>query len=638
MCTKQFVTVFRTMAIGLLFLTFAAAQWPSAPANAAATDPIAHDPTMIKQGQYYYVFITGDAGRPNTYLPIKRSIDLIHWEELGPVFSAPPQWVVDTLGITPRDFWAPDINYFNGKYYLYYAASQFGVNNSVIGLATNATLDPNSPDYHWVDEGMVFRSQPGDSFNAIDPEVNFDQAGVPWLAFGSFWSGILMRQLDAATGKLSAIDAQLYPLVDRRWPPNAVEGASILHRGGYYYMFASFDYCCRGVNSEYRVVVGRATDVKGPYVDQTGLPLLNGGGTELLRGYNEFAGPGGGDVYVDGTTEWYVHHYYAVDDNGLPKLSVRKIMWSDGWPTLGDPLSGSREVGHGGAYFKLFEKSSGKLIATPPDGSQAPLCGYEGANIQLSTDLDSPCQQWRLEYSGGGYYGIRNRHSNKVFDVAFCGYADGTNIGQWGWLNNNCQKFRFVRTTDGWTQIQNRNQPGGQAGKFVDANPPCGPADGANIQLWAQSPDRCQQFRLQPAGDVLLVNANSGKVLDVAGCGNADGSNVIQRNRRDSDCQLWRFTHVDNGYYNIGNQRSGKQITVAGCSDQGTNVVLGKASSAASCGQWRLEPLNDGTFRLVSRDNQQVVGVEDCSTADGANVEREDWADSTCQRFKIVVP
>src|SRR6266542_2525780 len=191
MCTKQFVTVFRTMAIGLLFLTFAAAQWPSAPANAAATDPIAHDPTMIKQGQYYYVFITGDAGRPNTYLPIKRSIDLIHWEELGPVFSAPPQWVVDTLGITPRDFWAPDINYFNGKYYLYYAASQFGVNNSVIGLATNATLDPNSPDYHWVDEGMVFRSQPGDSFNAIDPEVNFDQAGV-WL--------VLVRDLDAPVG------------------------------------------------------------------------------------------------------------------------------------------------------------------------------------------------------------------------------------------------------------------------------------------------------------------------------------------------------------------------------------------------------------------------------------------------------
>src|SRR5439155_24802559 len=188
---------------------------------------------------------------------------------------------------------------------------------------------------------------------------------------------------------------------------------------------------------------------------------------------------------------------------------------------------------------------------------------HQGANIQVAADVNSPCQQWRLEHSGDGYYGIRNRQSNKVFDVAFCGYANGTNMGQWSWLNNDCQKFRFVRTTDGWTQIQNKNQPGGQPGKFVDANPPCGPADGANIQLWASGADRCQQFRLQPAGDVLLVNVNSGKVMDVADCGHAAGVNVIQRSRHDSDCQLWRFAHTDNGYYNIVNERSGKEITVA---------------------------------------------------------------------------
>jgi arabinan endo-1,5-alpha-L-arabinosidase len=637
MRTKRFMALLRAMAIGLLILTFVAGQRPTATAIAASTDPIAHDPTMIKQGRYYYVFITGDAGVPHTYLPIKRSTDLIHWQELGPVFTNPPQWVVDTLGITPADFWAPDINYFNGKYYLYYAASQFGVNNSVIGLATNRTLDPSSPDYHWVDEGLVLRSQPGDTFNTIDPNLTFDQAGVPWMAFGSFWSGILMRRLDAATGKLSAADTAFYPLVDRHWPPNAVEGATILHHGGYYYLFASFDYCCRGVNSEYRVVVGRARDIKGPYVDKTGLPMLNGGGTELLRGYNEFAGPGHGDVYVDGGTEWFVHHYYAVDDNGLPRLSVRKIGWSDGWPRLRDPLSGSREVGHGGAYFKLIEKTSGMLIGTPPDGSQAPLCGYEGADIQLLAASDSPCQQWRLEYSGDGYYGIRNRHSNKVFDVAFCGYSDGTNIGQWGWLDNDCQKFRFIRTTDGWTQIQNKNQPGGQPGKLVDASPPCD-SNGANIQLWSPGAGRCQQFRLQPVGNVLLVNVNSGKVLDVAGCGKRDGADVIQASRRDSDCQLWRFRHTDNGYYSIVNQQSDQRLSVASCRDHGTNLVVRDTSKDDACGQWRLEPLDDGTFRLVSWNNEQVVGVKRCSTADGAHAERRDWADSSCQRFKIIVP
>lgn len=641
MRARRSVVLLRGLAVGLLLLLFVAAPVPAAPAtpaNAASTDPIAHDPTMIKQGQYYYVFTTGDYTTPNTYLPMKRSTDLIHWEELGPVFSTPPQWVVDTLGFTPADFWAPDINYLNGKYYLYYAASGFGVNNSVIGLATNMTLDPASPDYRWVDEGLVQRSERTDSFNAIDADISFDQDGVPWLTFGSFWSGILMRRLDAATGKPSATDTTLHPLVDRRWPPNAVEGASIVRHGGYYYVFASFDYCCRGVDSEYRVVVGRATSITGPYVDQTGLPLLNGGGTEVLRGYNEFAGPGHGDVYFDGTTYWYPHHYYDTTDNGAPKLSVRKIVWNDGWPTLSDPLSGSREVGHGGAYFQLVEKTSGKVIATPPDGSQAPLCGYEGANIQLSTYVKSPCQEWRLEPSRDGYNSLRNRHSNKVADVAFCGYADGTNIGQWGWLNNDCQKFQFTRTTDGWTKIQNKHQPDGQPGKFIDAGPSCAPGDGANIQLWAPSPDRCQQFRLQPVGDVLLVNANSGKVLDVAGCGNADGVNVIQRSRRTSDCQVWQFKHTDNGYYNIVNQKSGKPLTVAGCRDEGTNIVIGTAPRNDTCGQWRLEPLSDGTYKLANRNNEHVMSVDQCSTADGATAKREPWANTACQKFKITVP
>ncbi len=634
----RFARLLRGVVIGLLMLPLLVLHGPVAPANAAPTDPIAHDPTMIKQGQYYYVFTTGDFSKPNTYLPMKRSTDLIHWEELGPAFTNPPQWVVDTLGISPRDFWAPDINYLNGKYYLYYAASQFGVNNSVIGLATNKTLDPASPDYRWVDEGLVVRSQPSDSFNAIDPDVSFDADAVPWLTFGSFWSGILMRRLDAATGKASATDTKLYPLVDRHWAPNAVEGASVVHHGGYYYIFASFDYCCRGADSDYRVVVGRATNITGPYVDETGLPLLNGGGTEVLRGYNEFAGPGHGDVYFDGQTYWYPHHYYDKTDNGAPKLSVRKIVWYDGWPTLSDPLSGSREVGHGGAYFQLVEKTSGKVVATPPGGSQAPLCGYEGANVQLSAYVGSPCQQWRLEYSGDGYYGLRNRHSNKVVDVAFCGYADGTHIGQWGWLNNDCQKFRFARTTDGWTKIQNKNQPDGQPGKFVDAALPCGPEDGANIQLWSSGADRCQEFRLQPVGDVLLVNANSGKVLDVAGCGKADGVNVIQGSRRDSACQLWQFTHTDNGYYDIVNRKSGKPMTVAGCGDEGANVVIGTAPVNDACRQWRLEPLNDGTFKLANRSNENVMSVDQCSTTDGADVKREPWTDNPCQRFKIVVP
>ena len=329
----------------LLAVLLAAAP---APARAADTDPIARDPTVAKEGRFYYSVITGDF-ETATYLPLRRSRDLVHWEYLGTVFTTPPAWVVAELGVTPRDFWAPDLVLLNGRWHLYYAASSFGTNNSVIGLATNATLDPDDPDYRWVDEGMVFRSRAGDNFNAIDADIAWDERGGLWMSFGSFWDGIKMRRLDPATGRLSAADPTLYSLASRGGGP--IEGPSIVRRDGFYYLFVSFDFCCRGVNSDYRVMVGRAREITGPYVDRAGVPMLQGGGTELLRGYNEFAGPGHGDVFRDRGTDWFAHHYYDRTDAGLPKLSVRRIEWRDGWPSLGDPLSGSAKAGHGPAYM-----------------------------------------------------------------------------------------------------------------------------------------------------------------------------------------------------------------------------------------------------------------------------------------------
>lgn len=345
----------RALALALVAMLLAGAGV----ARAAATDPIAHDPTLIKQGPYYYDVITGDIGT-RTYLRMRRSRDLVHWEFLGPVFTTPPAWVVAALGTTPGDFWAPDIRSFDGRYHLYYAASQFGTNNSVIGLATAKTLDPHSPRHGWVDEGMAMRSTPGaDDFNATDPDLVSDERGALWMSFGSFWSGIKLRRLDPETGKPSPRHPTVHALASRP-APGAVEGSSIVRRGGFYYLFVSFDFCCRGVNSDYRTTVGRARRVTGPHVDRDGVPMLQGGGTELLRGYDEFAGPGGGDVYGN----WFVHHYYYDrDDAGTPKLSVRRIAWRGGWPTLGDPLSGSREAGHGPAYHEIvLVTRNGELV------------------------------------------------------------------------------------------------------------------------------------------------------------------------------------------------------------------------------------------------------------------------------------
>src|SRR5262245_7951161 len=122
-------TVSRALVV-LLAATLGASTTPTAQASTGVqsgtavrpSDPIAHDPTMAKEGAYYYVILTGDAQHPNTYLPIKRSRDLVHWDELGPVFAQLPAWVIQEIGVTPADAWAPDLVRVGGKWALYYAA------------------------------------------------------------------------------------------------------------------------------------------------------------------------------------------------------------------------------------------------------------------------------------------------------------------------------------------------------------------------------------------------------------------------------------------------------------------------------------------------------------------------------------
>jgi len=585
-----------------------------AAAGRIAADPIAHDPTVIKQGRYYYSIITGDIAT-RTYLPIRRSTDLLHWTLLGTVFTTPPAWVVAELGVTPGDFWAPDINFFDGEYHLYYAASSFGTNNSVIGLATNRTLDPSSADYRWVDRGMVIRSRTTDNVNAIDPDVVFDAHGSPWLSFGSFWDGIKMRRLDRATGLLSAADTTLYPLASRGGA--SIEGPSIVRRGRYYYLFASLDFCCRGVNSDYRLVVGRSTSLAGPYVDRDGVAMLDGGGTDLLRGYNEFRGPGGGDVFTDGHADYLAHHYYDTEDGGAPKLSVRRISWKDGWPGLGDPLSGSIRVGHGSAYFTVVNRSSRAAMDNP-------TCGFEGADIRLNTPSAGTCQQWRPEDRGDGYASLLNRYSNKVAEVAACVNADGARVALWGWLANDCQRFRSVATDSGWSRIENR-----LAGRVLEAAG-CGGA-GTAIQTFTWLGNACQQFRFDPVGDVLVSDTTGRSVLDVARCGGRDGGRVVAGARRASECQLWRFVDTDEGYYRIVNRRSGRPLTVTTGTDGLPRLALGDRNDASAASQWRIEAVDGGGHRLVNRNG---LAAELTRHDTGAGTPD----DSTRQRLLLLTP
>jgi arabinan endo-1,5-alpha-L-arabinosidase len=312
--------------------------------------PLTHDPSIALENGTYYVFATGQAPGGGQFA-VRCSKNLTDWKLCGHIFDQIPAWIQK---ISPRtkELWAPDISYFHGLYHLYYAYSAFGVNTSGIALATNVTLDPANPKYAWKDEGLVLQSTAADDFNAIDPNIVLDENGQPWLSFGSFWNGIKMRRIDPATGKPDASDIKIYALASRVKPENpaparpglppdwqAIEAPFIVRHDRYYYLFVSFDLCCRGTQSTYRIMVGRSGHVTGPYVDAEGKPMLQGGGTQLLTANSRWLGPGGQSILQTAHGDIMVFHAYDAI-TGKPALQISTLTWDKGWPQAALGLTG----------------------------------------------------------------------------------------------------------------------------------------------------------------------------------------------------------------------------------------------------------------------------------------------------------
>jgi arabinan endo-1,5-alpha-L-arabinosidase len=306
-----------------------------------------HDPVMAKQNDTYYIFCTGRG------ISVWSSTDMKEWKREQPVFSEPPKWAVEAVNGFRGHIWAPDISFYNGKYYLYYSVSSFGKNTSCIGLATNKTLDPNDPEFKWTDHGKVIQSIPDKTnWNAIDPNLIVGVDGTPYLSFGSFWDGLKLVKMnrDATApaediNTIQTIASRKKILTDPNPPAiddnpkdaggNAIEAPFIFKKGKYYYLFASIDYCCKGVNSSYKMIVGRSETIPGPYLDKEGKSMTTGGGTILLEGNENWHGVGHNSCYTFDETDYIIFHGYDAADEGKSKLIIKKLNWDkDGWPGL----------------------------------------------------------------------------------------------------------------------------------------------------------------------------------------------------------------------------------------------------------------------------------------------------------------
>ncbi len=298
------------------------------PRPQVVTNPLVHDPVMACEGNTYYLFSTG------WNVSCMSSTDLIHWRFERPVFAAPPQWALASVPGYKGHTWAPDIVHHNGKYHLYYSCSSFGKNTSAIGHVERTTLNPADTLNLWHDTGAVVCSQEGKTYyNAIDPSVIIDEQGRGWMSFGSFWGGIILIRL---TDDMARQDSTytMRTLACRR-SGSAIEAPFLYKHGDYYYLFVSWDFCCRGMQSTYKVAVGRSKQVEGPYLDKSGVDMAQGGGTILISSDSTFVAVGHNAAYTFAGEDYFVAHGYARDADGASKLILCKMEWDkEGWPIL----------------------------------------------------------------------------------------------------------------------------------------------------------------------------------------------------------------------------------------------------------------------------------------------------------------
>ena len=288
----------------------------------------AHDPTIVEANGTFYRYWTGD------YVPAATSTDLRNWSNAPTAMGhSYPAWVDSWLaGIPGETFnfpWAPDASYFGGQYHMYSTFSAiFGDNISCITHLT--TNDPGAND--WTDHGPVICTEGNENYNAIDADAGQTFDGTPYLAFGSFWNGIQIFQLNADGSPPSN------PSLTNIARNDSIEAPVLFRRCGYYYLFVSFGRCCEGANSTYNVRVGRSDNILGPYVDRNGVGMLDGGGTIMVQGDGvNFAAAGHSDVLVAGNTIYHLYHAYR-QSNGEATFRIVEMPFDDeGWPVPGGP-------------------------------------------------------------------------------------------------------------------------------------------------------------------------------------------------------------------------------------------------------------------------------------------------------------
>lgn len=287
------------------------------------TNPViarsAPDPTVLRAGDgYFYLYATEDIR--NT--PIFKSQNLVDWTLIGTAFTNSTRPTFEPKG----GLWAPDINYINGIYVLYYSMSVWG-GEQTCGVGVATSQNPQGP---FTDKGKLFRSNEIGVQNSIDP-FYIEDNGKKYLFWGSF-SGIYYVEL-SDDGLALKNPASPQPV---QIAGTAFEGTYIHKRDGYYYLFASRGSCCNSLNSTYQLVVGRSASLTGPYLSKQGGSMMSNAYTLVVGSNSRFVGNGHCSEIVqdEAGNDWMFFHGWDVNNSGNGRvLLLNKINWDrSGWP------------------------------------------------------------------------------------------------------------------------------------------------------------------------------------------------------------------------------------------------------------------------------------------------------------------
>ncbi len=300
------------------------------------------DPFVLRHRGLYYAFGTtgGERKSDGRVFTLLRSNDLVNWRELGGALDEP-------TSDRAYQFWAPEVAYEGGTFYLYYAMGGKEEEKFELRVATG-----RRPEGPYTDRGVKLLDCENNRFT-IDPHP-FRDADGRWYMFyarnfldaeGGAHPGtaLVVDRLVGMTklaGECRTVLRARYPwtlyeagrrmeVYGRTFDWHTVEGAFVRRHGRRYYCFYS------GSNWQtpnYGVDYAVADSVTGPYTGQ-------GEAARVLTGVpGHVRGPGHHCIVKgpDGKTDYFVYHAW---DEALKvrQMCIDRLDWTPAGPRLAGP-------------------------------------------------------------------------------------------------------------------------------------------------------------------------------------------------------------------------------------------------------------------------------------------------------------